>query len=814
MDAEWIVSSRLGAEEACRLAERVLRKAVQDTGHMVDGGSLRKLWSELAEGEMPAALVRGRYNRLFKPALHAGRVRSVKHGARVYYGPEESAGLPVPDPRPSKRTYGETVIERCRMAELALAAAVNDEGRMVPAASIRSRMSGVAAGSTLREAGRISRVLAPAIEMGRVRCEEVGGHCFYAPADALVTPPLYVSDSARIRKAVERATAKHDSRVPLESVQEEVNADPELTLETNLTLGQMLPMLRSSGSIVGSRWGEGGRVYYALPEGPRSVRVAAMTDLDKRRKVVQRRFRDTGGRPFTTRSCARYARANPKLGLSNDPPWAWTAALQNLEQSGEIVGISVEHHRARRWAPAGEWSSLTDTERAQRLVDCRPHSRGVNVGSDDDGALSILHGTGDISRNDDVRAYLLRRRERLAECMATEGAARLVLARPLSTRELIEGVPRGPDRNMLRQAIYEASRLREDQGMQSSAIIEIGRVGNRAYWDIQETPEGVAYVRFLAAMRAARSLWIKKDLDDLAANVGDPLRTEALGPVVIWAQREMLLKRILFRKAELEEATVSGRLLTDEIAASRRETQQLSEWAERVEKWRPGTGDEYGESSLYRPVPEALGSDEQVLDIAVAAEALYRVRLVGAVDRRLTARLTSIRPIMLDTPLGAQSGRPVERAVDRIDVLSYAGLLGGGSGFTSFVGRGYPALGRIRACGPFTATLMSPHTGAHVASAIALGLLDTTDARSALGKYITQHMDGQPQRPLPAVEAAVYGLAPSPFFRIARSLTDGEDAVLERVSEKHPDRQLRDTAARVLQAWREQWTDLRILREL
>lgn len=704
------------------------------------------------------------------------------------------------------RTYGAQVLARCRRVQRALAAAVAAERRMVPTEAVRAHLD------RLTARGSVLRMLQPAIEAGQVRAERVERRWFLAPADCDVLPPRFGSDAARIREAVRRATSKSHSRVPVDLVADELQADPALALTSQLRLGQLLPMLRRHGSVVGTSRGTQGRAYYALADGPRHVSLAVMTEIDRFRRAVRRLFKAAHGMPFTTRALTRFARRHPQLRLSHLPPWAWTGMLHHLRNVGEVAAIPLERRRLC-WAPRLEWDSLSPDEREERMRELHSSRGAGELQPAEGGALRVPHAPGHISRNADIGLAVAERRRLLARACSSECDAHAMLQRPLSTSELLGPLARGSERNAMRAALHEAARLRP--GMVTSAVVRVGRVGNSVFWDVSLSPAGTEYVQFQRALRAARARTLASDLAACMANCQSPSGAGILGPLVLRAQCSLVLQRTQRLLGELRRTMGLAPLVLREAAMGRASIEELAAAEAAVQRMlliadadcAPGGADG------TEPGPQPL---HQLVDLAAAAEVFNAVRLVGRVGRRLSAHLPALRTVRRPLGQALKRGRNVEQWLDRIDALGYLGTMAGGSTFSSYCGQGLRALGRIRTEEPFTATLMTPHTAAHAASCVALSMLDTATARAALVAYVLKHMEGASSapHPLPAVEAAVYGLGPRPYFRLTRALSDPERAVLKRVIDEHPDAQLRRSAERSLRAWEEAWPDRRVLEVL
>jgi hypothetical protein len=96
-------------------------------------------------------------------------------------------------------------------------------------------------------------------------------------------------------------------------------------------------------------------------------------------------------------------------------------------------------------------------------------------------------------------------------------------------------------------------------------------------------------------------------------------------------------------------------------------------------------------------------------------------------------------------------------------------------------------------------------------------MLDDPSSRDAPAEYVVRALAGCDERcapgtTLPACEAAVHGLAPSPFGGLAHELCEPERQALLLTAGSRVEDQLRILAQIVLLAWEEEWDRDRLLR--
>lgn len=830
----------------CEAAERVLAHAVESDGYMVEGARLLHYWPMVHSGPIPKEALEARWERLLEPAVAVGRVRRVKGRAGYCYSPAERPELTPPPAERRVRTFGKVALQRCLKAEHALRHAVREAGVMVPGRVIERAWRAMDLGEVTPELSRWGRTLEPAIAAGRVRCVVVGSvHRFYAPADMEMLPPEYPSDSARLVEGTRRAELQAESAVLCEAVAAAIAADSALELESDLTVGQLLPMLVHAGALKSFHVAARGRTYFATLSGPSWITLDAMAPLDKRRRAIEYFWQATGGRPFSTRAVQRYTERSEKLRMHSDPPWAWTCALQALERHGEIVRIKGAHRWFKLWAPAAEWSCLSEEERFARLADGRPSCEPGFVQPSWDARPEGEHDPGGFSRNEDMRRLVLEAKRHLGWSAGTVESRETMLSRPVSLADVRAAadahphlLPHGVD---LRLALHEAARKRA--GMCESSVVKVGRVGRRTYYDISQTAESDGYFNFIRALRKARSRWVERGYTDLLAiSAADESGSVPLGPIVLSAQLQLMHRILDERLLRLNSACKAIRLLSGEqeelevvvgCLRDRLRTIELVATARDIPLTPlPASPAPHRGRSLPRrrrgslvPIrrnPMQLGGgrpgDGSLVEYGAALEDLQELEGMPALYHRLlSTRLPLVRTRSF-TPRRSKRmrGRMPERMFDRPTLVCYALLRWGGPSNAWLAGLAMPSLGLVRTPDPFVATLQVRSLQiAHPASAAALAVLDTEFARTALVELLQRYVsDGFKEVTTGAAHAATLGLARLPIAPVTLELRDEEHDILCMVAADQRDDSLRKLATRVLQSWNDRWERDRLLSQL
>lgn len=821
----------------CAAAERVLAHAVEADGYMVPGSRLLHYWS-LVEGKpAPKEAKEARWTRLLEPALEEKRVRRAKRNGVSYYAPGHRRDLkPLPaDNRP--RSFGKTTQERCEKAEKALRAAATKAGEMVMGRKIEEAWNELALGEVTDGLRRWRRTLEPALVTGRVRSESLSrSQVFYAPADMPgLAPPEYPSDAARLVEATKRAQEQANSGVLAEAVAEIVVADSSLALESELSVGDMLPMLVNAGSLRSKRVFERGRAYYTTRSGPDWVSIKAMSPLDRRRRGVEYFWRATGGRPFSTRAIHRYTKSRETLRIPNDPVWGWTCGLQVLERNGEVVRVESEHRWFNLWAPSAEWAQLSEEERCERLYDGRP-SPDAGLAQPSWGATREgEHDPAGFSRNEDIRRLVVEAKRHLS-CESGHEP----MKRPVSLSQVRAAANAHPHLltagTTLRSALSEAARRRN--GMNASAIVRIGTLGRSAFYDIEVTEESRAYFDYLRAQRRADSPWLERGFRDLLdLTTADARGHFPVGAIILSAQLQLVHRMLEQRLAELAAAREHAHLLGSEIDRARESERRLLDQVRMLETISTArklpllplaeSPAARGRRKLPRQKRDSLipvrrnplrlaggrPGDGSLVDYA---DVLDDLRDLEGIPSMYAPHLPTRLPVVRTRSYSRKTtfpGRARERAFDRPALICYAYLRWGGASTGWFGSLAAPALGLLRAAEPFIATLAEPtFKSAHPAAAAALGIMDTQSARQPITEML-QLIAGT-SGSLASAKAAVFALGPCPIAPIASDLSGPEKDVLGSICKSSKDESLRRTAGRVLQAWRDRWGRDRLLMEV
>jgi hypothetical protein len=335
------------------------------------------------------------------------------------------------------REYGGEVVKRADRAEEALALALQGkpgwvDGRVISAAW-KSRF-----GPVPREiAGRWERTFEPAVRAGRVVSRVGARKTYYTLAEHQAEPlPVLDSDLARVEEALTRAVGRWRGAVTLEAVAAEGVEDPAVAIRSEKTsLGVFLQRLadthraREVSPDPRSR-----RLYYTTLDGPTTVASGLEYGMERRRRAIRALWRLAGGRPFTTRAVARFARSREDLRIEGDTKIGWTNAVQHLEREGFLTRVCDGELLSIRWAPTAAWDRLDPLTQAERQRD--PYGRysapTVSVGDErratasgrGDGYVAAGGPDSDVScasRNRDV-ALLVRLSQ---EAAAERGFAKL-----------------------------------------------------------------------------------------------------------------------------------------------------------------------------------------------------------------------------------------------------------------------------------------------------------------------------------------------------------------------------------------------------
>lgn len=826
--------------ERCRQAENALEWVTARTGFYARGSELLRAWTAANEGSSPPPQVKlGGWLRVFEPAIAAGRIRCEARGRTWFFAPTSRPELTLPPPRKEPRKFSVALLELCDQALESLNRAVATKSAWVSAEDLEEAWRSVHdAPIPLRCASPWPRALLPAITDGRVLVQRSGRHVYYAPAEHADLPvPAFGSDMERVAEALRRATGRLQSAVLVEEVEREIAAAQELALkssvETSIFLSSLVRWKRATILRPFPR-SSAGRNYYSLPEGPRWVRREAEHPMDRRIRAIRSFWRASGGRPFTTRSLRLFSESREGLRFSNDPTYGWTNAMQHLEGLGEVVRVGIYFNRYVRWAPAAEWEALDNATRATRMrtpfgeLVAEDWKRGANsrAAPYTDGCEAPQGADADaspydvtfVSRNHDMRILIQLAKEIAADQELATNQPEIVLARPVSVRQILEAARHHPrwastSKEEITATLHEAARIRPL--VRRSAVTLIGVVGNRGFYDLASTPTVVAYVAYRQSLQAAGLIRFQRALRQLQS-------------VIAWSENERFPlaapireARRLSLKTELQAAIDSLRLTAGMASLLDEERQHVRAVLGELEEL---AGDRALTQAVVLPAPAegvsvAIGEPFRI-DPAEAwshIEGLDGITL--QVPKALPSRLPSVRVIKavapnrkrrLLAPERARPGRRAHTSLDRAAFACYAIARWAGPNLATFAARAFHVLGELRDPTPFIAVLKSnKYLASHVMAASALGILDDSLSRNALVNYLNKGLtpSGDYRRGIPpsGVRAAVYGLARLPFGGLATSLRPKERDMLERVALNAADPELQKVARRVLTAWTEKW---------
>lgn len=829
--------------DRCLAAERALEYALR-AGFQACGRDIEAAWPRVHDGQPAPRSIYGQWQRTLGPALDAGRVIQTKTGGYTYYTVVAHTFLPIPS---SPRQFGPELEARSLRVEALVRASSERAGAMVNGRAITGAWKQQFPAEQV-EPANWGRTLEPGIAAGRIRIETHNGCHFYAPSDRPdLNPPRWHSDLVRVEEAVRRASDRCGSAVLLERIRSELEADAELELDSarlmTQTLGSLVSLERVRTVRPFSRE-VGGRLYYALTEGPKFVRSVAEHHLDKRMRAVQSLWRATGGTPFTTRAVRMYAEQRASLRIDEDPPYAWTNALHQFERNGEIVRVQSIEARWVLWALATEWTDCPPITRANRLqrLDRRlaysllpPQSSAGKIVSpsearspegtghdtterySEDSETHVMPrggiDTAFVSQGQNLRT-LVRHAKATAGATATDTVERGILTRRPVRVSQVRDVSRQhsllqPGRNIdFGTALREATRVRP--GMVRAPIWRVGQVANYWLYDLERTPEGDRYVQYLRALwrmrwyagTISRSIEQRLHLLEQAweQNIN---RSIPVGGSILKARARLLKTEVGVRMEALRGAADATELLAAETEALECLLDRAARVKNRAEQM---VGDANGAGdSLFVWTPDWVIDTTRAYAEIVGVSGL-ELRSV----RTISSRFSLVDTLTLDEITGIEShrqqtkGRAVTTWFDRVAFALYAATRWGGAFTATVAHHAWNALGDLRDPAPVVSTLRSlEEANAHLGAAASLALMDTAVARTALLDYLSHALDrsaGDGTLAGPVIEVAAYGLGPNPFGGLATGLSTEERKTLEILTERGGER-VAWLAARSLRVW-------------
>ena len=775
------------------------------TGYQVSGAQLSAGWEEQYGAYASAHMAKGRWRDVLAPAIADRRVVATKRGARTFFRPADLGLAVPPDPVARGRRFSPALVRLSDQGEAVVRRLAERTGFAVLSPDVETAWPDVHRKPVpARYRGRIPRLLLPSTRNGTLRRTVVRGVSVFRPAEApdLPDPPYFIEED-RVAEAVRRAAERVGSAVPLKEVEVEIDRDPLLRLDGTASLGVVLSRLARRGKVRGlraHRRGVRSRQYYAPTDGPPSIRAVARTTLDRRLDLIRGYWEATGGLPFSTRRIRRFARRSDPERFAREPVWAWTVALHHLAR----VGFLVKFRRARRryalWAPADVWSRLPESDRRERLKDVLRQPAGLPLEPSQQLARHLRYDPGGISRNHDMRALFQLARTRKVDRSRDPAEAALAQRRPLMAAEvealvdeshpLLPVVP-------LAVAMEEAARLRPQ--MVRSELVLVAGSDNRAWYDLERTPDADAFGAYLRALDELDLGRLRRSVDRLQEGLtamGGPIEVAEAALAAQWQQIKHVIDRHVGR---FERAVEAAPLEPLELEEARDILRSLDLLLGRL-------------SGLRALLPVATGAPGPVEDREVpgySLDAAWRELepVTGyALDnpRGISARLPLVpvlpKPEMY--PVRDGPGRQRVQAFDRIAYALYACSRWGGRRLRYLAGVAASSIGEGRSAAPFLETLSAGRPETHPGAIAALAIFDDPDARDALTAHLERWLAGTgPASSATAAEFATWGLAPLPFAPGADALDGPEAAVLERLQTHASDERVRSAAGAVLGFW-------------
>lgn len=666
--------------------------------------------------------------------------------------------------------------------------------------------------------------------------------------------------------AVRRAALAAGGAVQRASVRATLQRDRDLSGAREVRLDRALQYLVERGRLsrlVAHSERPHATSYYTVPGLRQRVAAAEQSDRDVQVGAVLAFWRETRGRPFSTRSLIRHAvatrgKATPRGAGERARKYKqwWTAGLNLLRREGFIVTAARNASGHVRWALGSEWSALTASERRQhasptwtprlsglrdggcRPSGCRPLDLRLTV-------LSLV-----ATKHEQV-ITLVRVAKAARAAQETSASRRRVLARrPVTFDELWAAAEAASGhairtRAALRAALAPARVARAKEGRRPARapdrVVRLGSVGNVGYYDDALTATGPTYVRLQRIRRAIMHA-------NLAAVYEELTRASALSEAgMVPLPPTLLIARVTLLCGQV--AAARGALGTTLTAAGARATLQDEETAElddwmgfshtvllRLDRWL----EQASGQACVRPITPSPMARSGLLDVSDARKQLQpfpgfllryatelptRLRTVRTVDvvrarernpfafSHLTgpasqlhfgkAGSTEAQPGKAGTPSRAYTHTS---CFDRVALAAYVVERFGSPRYAAWACRGRHALGELREPGILSEELLgNAATNTHTSIAAGLGLLDDLAARRALTEYLCRAVDhcgaGTPKTTVAGTEAAIIGLARLPVGRLASAIQPHERWVLNRLGESAADREIRHVALLVLGTW-------------
>lgn len=827
---KWIARGEL---HVC--AERALRVAVQRSQHLVIGEEIARAWREANGREVPANVL-WRWQGLLKFGLEDGTVTARRERAKIFWGVSDLGDMPLPPPAP--RCFSQVLLDRCALAERALASAVATHGRLVNGPEICAH----GLGSGVAVVTRLPRTLEPAIQHGRVVSVRDPHGLFYGPANRpdLSMPQIHErSDLFQVEQALRLAVESRDSAVPPEVVSDIMQVRPEFALRSSrMQLSRHLAILVREGRAkrVPTRGAaKHAKAYYTTLDGPTRVADDTALTMDRRRRAIQVFWRSSGERPFTTAALRRFVSSREEYRIPNDPKYGWNSALQTLKLKGEVTVVRERDCWVVRWALAGDWSAVDESEKVERLRDeyrvVEALSREAGKESDVLSTVACVlsptapvHDVGFASRNRNMRTLVAVAKQIAVAAAANEDDARILDLRPVTLDLIRRASARclhllGGESDV-HGAVKQAARIA--RGMKRSAVWRAGTVGRVTYYDVEPTDAGTAFVEFKQSVwdatreRLCHKIETLRESADLSFARVHPLPELAIGE-----RARALLEAVQAQCACITSAMSRAPLLANERDHAQAVVRQLEQAGDTL---KPLVGGMEGEGIANDAASPSLLPDELVIDAdeawrQIAPVAEFTVARTSQLVGRIRKAVMTVRlhPDKSMRRAGGRQGRRREVYFDRVAFAAWAAMRWAGPGLATIAATGLSALGSLRTPGPFISCLAdSKQSAVHASVAAALSLFDDRVSRAALTDYLVRSVEaeerGEQPLPMSALACAAYGLSQKPMGGLATSLAASERSALERLALRRQGDYAGECARRVLVAWADGWSREQLLR--
>ncbi len=818
--------------ERYAIAEAILRYALQKHGALVSSRQILEAWPEIHSSPPPSIRHHApstSWQLIFAPGLADGRVTTLAHGREFLYGLADETQRP---PLRIGREHSACWEQRCDEVAEAICHESSRSGAMVTREQIFASWNELRHADELPIRKNLTYAIDSLIRAGKVLRLMWRRKNYYSPADRPdLIPPLPSSRLGKVEEAIYRAVERLHSAVPCTEIRAETKRAPGLALDDGSDVTQCLTKLIRCGRIVSvpALRPSAHNQYYSTPDGPRDVRVGAEYPLDRLYRAVLSLWNHTGGRPFTGAALRLHAEAHPGFIIPTYSRSSWAHGVSQLEKGGAVTRIEMSDGLITRWAPTEEWNKLGKADQEQRLQWLGPpefqatasppesadmHASAKRCEQKESGLKVNGYHLGAPPLGLVLRRLVAATKDDFARKQSNEERASLVRRRPVTTREITKTAKRRPELVppltwALRYALNHAARLRS-QG-KTREVAAIGRVLNSVYYDLEDTPEGRAYVAYNAALREALRPEIRRSL----RNLRSAAQASATGVIplpedLVAARADLLMADIRSSKEALERTSGSVTLLVEERVHIGKIQRELDEMLTQAALLRPPV--------VLASFPEhRLNPSTDVVDVRFARRCLDGlVHSRYAAHRMLSVALCLI-PVIRDESIdandvigGKASGkaRRTECFLERVGFVCYAMSRWASIRLASLSSQASYVLGDLRDRQLLIAGLRPGNLAVHPLMAAALAILDDPESRDALVAYISTFLapGGFRSTSLPAVEVAVLGLAPLPFAGLASELRDHERQVLMEVANAPADADLRWTARRVLASWDEHWT--------